>query len=180
MIILVGTKSERKLTNVKKVLAVILKQESISIVSYPANSNVPETPWDKETFVGARNRALDSKNNNAKADYYIGVESGLVERYGHIYEEAWTCVISKDNKEYFGYSSGLKVPDYILKKMEEHKLPHYLIFAKLNNHFEKDINSDTWSQYSGKMLLREISLEESLRNALVQIFSPENSFYNKE
>jgi len=179
MIIIVGTKSERKVVSVKKVFAGIIMQENMTIVPFSAKSGVSETPWDKETFIGAKNRALDCKNNFADADFCIGIENGLVERYGHIYEEAWSCVIAKDNKEYFGYSSALRVPDYVLRKMEEHKLPHYLIFAKLNNHFNKDVNSDTWSQYSGKLLLREISLEESLRNALVQIFSPKDSYYNK-
>lgn len=179
MIIVVGTKSERKIVSVKKILTGIT-QEQIEIIPFAAKSDVSETPWDKETFIGAKNRALDCKKDFAEADYWIGMESGLVERYGQIYEEAWSCVVSKDHKEYFGYSSGLRVPDYVLKKMEEHKLPHYLIFAKLNNHFNKDINSDTWAHYSGKLLLREISLEESLRNALVQIFSPKDSYYNKE
>lgn len=44
------------------------------------------------------------------------LESGLVERFGQIYEEAWACVISSEMNEYFGYSSGLKVPDSIIKK----------------------------------------------------------------
>jgi len=147
--------------------------------TFDAKSHVSETPWDEETYAGARNRAQGAFLAHPNAEYAIGIESGLVERYGQTYEEAWCCIIDKNKQEFFGYSSGLRVPDYILKKMDEHKLPHYLIFAKLNNHFDKTINSDTWSNYSGKILTREISLEESLRNALVQIFSPEESYYKK-
>lgn len=179
MIITIGTKSERKIASVKKIFIDVSKCEKIDIISYAAKSQIPETPWGKETFVGAKNRAYDCKTQNPDADYSIGLESGLVERYGHIYEEAWSCVIDKEGKEYFGYSSGLKVPDYLLQKMKEHNLPHYLIFAKLNNHFDKDINSDTWGQYSGNLIMREISLEESLRNALVQIFASQESYYKK-
>lgn len=179
MIFVVGTNSERKIESVRKVLKQVLGEVYFDIIPFAAKSNVSETPWDKETFDGAKNRAHRCRAEHPEADYFVGIESGLVERYGHIYEEAWSCVIHNDGKEFFGYSSGLKVPDYILKKMDEHKLPHYLIFAKINNHFEKDINSDTWGLYTDKKLLREISLEESLRNALVQIFSPKGSYYHK-
>jgi non-canonical (house-cleaning) NTP pyrophosphatase len=180
MIIVVGTQSERKIDSIKKIFIDISKQKDLQIVPCAAKSQVSETPWDKETFTGAKNRAYDCKTQNHDADYFIGLESGLVERYGHIYEEAWSCVIDKEENEYFGYSSGLKVPDYLLEKMKEHNLPHYLIFAKLNDHFDKDINSDTWGQYSGDLLLREISLEESLRNALVQIFASQESYYKRK
>jgi non-canonical (house-cleaning) NTP pyrophosphatase len=179
MKIIIGTRSERKINSVKKVLESLVTHQIFDIESLSTNSNVPETPYDKETYDGALNRALECKEKNPEADYFIGIESGLVERYGHTYEEAWTCVLDKSGKEYFGYSSGLKLPDYIQEKMKEHDLPHYLIFAKLNNHFDKDVNSDTWGQYSGNMLLREISIEESLRNALVQLFAPEDSYYKK-
>lgn len=178
MLFIVGTTSNRKIETVKKVLQEFLKDKPFDLKPSAAESQVSETPHDKETYDGARNRALNCKKNN-NADFYIGMESGLAERYGQLYEEAWCCVLDKNGKEYFGYSSGLKVPEYILKKMDEHKLPHYLVFAKLNNHFDKEINSDTWGMYSGNLILRGISLEESLRNALIQIFAAENSFYKK-
>lgn len=177
MMFLIGTTSTRKIETVKKVVG-NLSTKSVKINAHPAVSGVSETPWGKETYEGARNRALDCKTHGPSADFYVGIESGLVERYGHIYEEAWCCVINASNIEYFGYSSGLKVPDYLLNKMKEHKLPHYLIFAQLNNHLDKDINSDTWAQYSGSLIVREISIEEAVRNALVQIFSPKESYYH--
>ncbi len=179
MNVVVGTTSKRKVETIKKTLIDFAKQENINVVPFSVSSSVSETPWDKETFEGAKNRAVQCKKKVVDADYWVGVESGLVERYGHVYEEAWCCVLSKNGKEYFGYSSGLKVPDFLLNQMKEHNLPHYLIFAKLNNHHEKDINSDTWGQYSGNMILRELGLVEALRNAFVQIFAPKTSYYHK-
>ena len=179
MKIIIGTKSERKVDSIKKILNEFIKKDKIEIIPFDANSNVSETPWDKETYKGSRNRALDCKANINDADYWIGIESGLAKRYGNIYEEAWCCIIGKEGKEYFGYSSGLKVPDFILKKMEEHQTPHYLIFSKLNKHHNKDINSDTWGQYSGNMVLRQVSIDEAIRNTAIQVFTSENSYYNK-
>ena len=78
---------------------------------------------------------MDAKNNGVVADFYVGLESGLVERYGHIYEEAWSCAITNKGKEYFGYSSGLKVPDYILKRMDELKLEHCMAMEIIEKEF---------------------------------------------
>jgi non-canonical (house-cleaning) NTP pyrophosphatase len=179
MLFAVGTTSTRKIGSVEKVLRTVLNDNEVKILAVDAKSNVSETPWDKETYDGAKNRAINGKRIKPEVDYSIGIESGLVERYGHVYEEAWCCVIDKNGKEYFGYSSGLKVPDFILHQMDEHNLPHYLIFAKLNNHFDKEINSNTWGLYTGHILARSLSIEESLRNALVQLFSPKESYYKR-
>lgn len=179
MILVIGTKSQRKIETVKKMVQRFIGKTSFDLIAFDVPSNVSETPWNKETYNGSRNRANSCHEKYHDADYAIGIESGLAERYGQIYEEAWCCIIDKNGQEFYGYSSGLKVPEYILRKMNEHKLPHYLIFAKLNNHFDKAINADTWSNYSGKMLVREVSLEESLRNALVQIFASDESYYKK-
>jgi len=178
MKIVIGSTSERKIKTAEKIIRQLLTDEKLQFSSYPAQSGVPDTPYDRETFTGAFNRAQDSQANRPGADLYIGLESGLVERYGHIYEEAWAVIITKDDQHHYGYSSGLKVPDYIIKKMDELKLPHGEVMAILEEELKKTPN-DTWGIYSGEMILREVSLEESLRNALIQIAAPPTSFYNK-
>lgn len=177
MNIIVGSNSERKINIVQKVVNQLITSRA-EVHGYGAVSNVPETPYNKQTFDGARNRAMDSKANVAGGDYYIGLESGLIERYGHIYEEAWAVVISKNGKEYCGYSSGLKVPDFILKKMDELGLEHNRVMTIIEEEYGK-LPNDTWGTYSGGAILREVSLEEALRNALIQDIAPENSFYSK-
>src|SRR5690606_21361072 len=99
------------------------KHENFTVEGFDADSRVPETPWDRQTYDGARNRARHCKEQNM-GDYFIGLESGLIERYGHIFEEAWCCIVNEAGEEYFGYSSGLKVPDYIIQKMDELKIDH--------------------------------------------------------
>ena len=106
------------------------------------------------------------------------MESGLIERYGHIYEEAWSVVITKDGKEFNGYSSGLKVPDFILNKMDEMKMEHSDVMTIIEDEYGK-LPNDTWGTYSGGTILREVSLEEALRNVFTQITCPDTGFYNK-
>lgn len=177
MKIVIGSTSNRKIKIVDKIFKQIFKCE-FSIISNQAKSNVPETPYDKQTFDGSRNRALDSKKNIPDADFYVGLESGLIERYGHIYEEAWTTIINKTGDEFYGYSSGLKVPDYIINKMNSLKLEHCNVMTIIEKEFG-NLPNDTWGTYSGGLILREISLEESLRNAIIQTIPSKKSFYIK-
>jgi non-canonical (house-cleaning) NTP pyrophosphatase len=172
--------SKRKIEVAEKVIRqLFLDTTDINMEGYAAASGVPETPYDAETFCGAQNRAHEACVHMVGADHYIGLESGLVERYGHIYEEAWSVVLTADGKEYAGYSSGLKVPDYVLQKMDELKIEHNEVMTILEEEHGKLAN-DTWGNYSGGMLIREVSLEEAIRNALIQIVAPQVSFFKKK
>jgi len=177
MKIIVGSASQRKIDTVKKVFNEIVKSADLCVAGFAAKSGVPETPYDRQTFDGAKNRATEARQASPEVDFSIGLESGLAERYGHIYEEAWSCLIAKDGKEYFGYSSGLKVPDYVLKKMNDLNIEHCMAMEIIEKEFG-NLPNDTWGNYSGGLIIRETSLEESLRNALIQTLPHEKSFYH--
>lgn len=174
MKIIVGTNNQKKLDVVSAVCSNLL-QSSVEVIGYSANSSVPEAPHDEETYRGALNRALDCEQSG-EADYYIGIESGLVERYGNHFEEAWSVVI-RNNKRYVGYSSGLLLPEMVTNKMSEGML-HNKIMEQIDEELKLPKgNRDTWSRYSGGQILRNISLEEALRNALIQSVPAANSLY---
>lgn len=175
---IIGSASERKIKAAAKVIRQFFDGGDIEVEGYGAKSGMPETPYDRQTFDGARNRALDAMTHIKNGDFYVGLESGLIERYGHIYEEAWAALITSDNKEFFGYSSGLKVPDYILKRMDELRMEHCEVMTMVEKEFGK-LPNDTWGTYSGGMILREVSLEEALRNVLIQIAATDSGFYKK-
>jgi len=176
MKVVLGSKTERKIRVVEKVLNVFFT--TYQLQTYKALSGVSETPWNKETYDGSINRAEDSKKNISAADFYIGLESGLVERYGMIFEEAWCCILSKDGKKYFGYSSGLKLPDYVTTRMKKENLAHWQLMQLIEKEFHLD-TSDTWGNYSGNLISRDISLEEAIRNALIQMKEHDKSFYHR-
>lgn len=176
MKVVVGSSSDRKIGVVEKVFRNLLKGEII-VTGHSAVSGVPETPYDKQTYDGARNRALDCKAIH-QADYYIGLESGLVERYEKLYEEAWACVITKDGKEFYGYSSGLCVPEFVILRMKKQNMEHCDVMTLIEKELGK-LPNDTWGTYSGGILAREISLEEALRNALMQAVPNAESLYSK-
>jgi len=172
--------SKRKIEVAEKIFRQLFPNEiDISIEGYAAASGVPETPYDKETFDGSCNRAYDSLVHAPGADCYIGMESGLVERYGHIYEEAWCAVIVAAGEKYYGYSSGLKVPDYVLQRMDALGISHSDVMTILEEEHGK-LPNDTWGSYSGGMLVREVSFGEAIRNALIQVVAPQQSFFKQK
>ncbi len=179
MKVIIGTKNQKKIDTVKSVFKEIFEISDIEVISHNANSLVPEAPHDQETYDGARNRAIECSKLEP-ADYYVGIESGLVERYGNYFEEAWAVVISKEGVEQLGYSSGLMLPQVVADRMrsgEEHNRIMADFDKKLNS---PDDNRDTWSRYTGGYISRQVSLEEALRNALIQGVVTEHSLYGYE
>lgn len=176
MKILVGSTSDRKIEVVEKVFASFVKG-TFEVSGHNAVSGVPETPYNQETYDGSRNRAVDCRASHI-ADYFVGLESGLAERYGQLYEEAWATVITKEGKEFFGYSSGLKIPEMVTRKMRELKLEHCDVMTLVEREFG-NLPNDTWGTYSGGSLTREVSLEEALRNAMMQILPGDGALYLK-
>lgn len=177
MKVIIGTKNQKKVDVVGDVFRILLDNEDVVVEGHDAQSKVPEAPHGEETYLGARNRAIECYENGG-ADYYIGIESGLVERYGSMFEEAWAVVISHDGTERIGYSSGLMLPKTVVDRMNDGQ-KHNEIMAYFDKKFNlPDDNRDTWSRYTGGNISRQVSLEEALRNALIQAVDTERNLYS--
>ena len=131
--------------------------------------NFPKTPINKFTFLGAKKRAQILKDNtdSSSNSIFVGLESGLVLRFGIWFEECWCCLVFK-NKCYYGYSSGFPLPKKLIKKMKEK--PHWAILEELSkkNNF---LSKDTWRHYSSGKLSRLESLKEAFRNGLLSLMT---------
>lgn len=173
-----GSESERKIETARRVIAQVSANTDFSIAGYAVDSEVGNTPHDEETVIGAKNRALGCKKQLPEADFWVGLESGIVTRYGQTFEEAWAVILTPDGKEFSGFSSGLKVPDIVTKRMIETEQDHWQVMPQLRAEHGIENDKDTWGVYTGYILIREISLEEALRNALVQLFAPKQAFYH--
>jgi len=177
MKIIIGTKNQKKIAVVEAVFKEIFKTKELNVIAHDADSKVPEAPHDKETFDGATNRAEECMSIGS-ADYYVGIESGLVKRYDHFFEEAWAVVIAHDGTKQIGYSSGLLLPAVVVERMSKGEM-HNTIMADFDKLFNlPDDNRDTWSRYTGGYISRQVSLEEALRNALIQSVPTERNLYH--
>ncbi len=174
MKVIIGTTSKLKIETVARAIKGIAGVDP-SIRGEDVASGVPDTPWDEQTKLGAVNRARRISETHADI-YAIGLESGLVTRYGNTYEEAWCCIIHQDT-EYLGYSSGLMLPAIVTQEMAESGEEHGPTLRKIRERLEIENDKDTWGLYTGYQLMRTVSLEEALRNALIQAISGEKSLY---
>ena len=174
MNITVGTKNKSKVATVTRVMAEFLPHRKMTVTGVDAPSGVPDTPRGEETKQGAYNRA--QAVSQTQPDYAVGIESGLVERYGIWFEEAWACIII-DGTPYYGYSSGLPIPRYVLETMHKNDMEHGPAMSHILTELQRPDERDTWGTYSDKLILRDISLQEALRNALIQTLPSEQSLY---
>lgn len=161
--ITLGSSSKIKQQAVKIVFTQLFNV-SPQITTQDVASHVPEAPHNQQTYQGALNRALALAR---KSDTLcIGIESGIASRYGMVFEEAWSVIILQ-GRQYTGYSSGLMLPAGLVKLMDE-GTPHdqaIQLFDKKSTGEAKD----TWAVYTNEVLSRQLSLEEAIRNAAVQL-----------
>lgn len=172
MIVVVGSRNTRKLSAVADVLAFF--GESIGeLRGIDTDSGVPATPRDKETYTGALNRARKAASSIWQSHGLgIGLESGLVERYGELYEEAWCAIIvAGSGRRCMGYSSGLKVPEEVTTLMAD-GLSHGDAMARIEARLANiPHHNDTWGAYTGYQIERNVGLSEACRNAAVQVLA---------
>lgn len=87
IVILFGSKSQKKLNALKTSTDKIFKDMEVTILLYDVNSDINSQPLnEKETLQGAINRLKNtikahesSLNSNIKWDYVIGIENGIIE-----------------------------------------------------------------------------------------------------
>jgi non-canonical (house-cleaning) NTP pyrophosphatase len=182
MKIIIGTQNKRKLAAVEAVVDSLVGNEGISVSGCSAGSDVRDTPLDEETKKGAVNRARNSMQCEPGADMYIGIESGLVHRYGEWFEEVWVAAVY-EGAIVTAYSSGIALPKMVSEQLTTDVQNHMDIMNALRLEHDIDVHAelgvDTWGNYTGNKVVREVGLEEAVRNTLVQIFPGEKSFYNK-
>jgi non-canonical (house-cleaning) NTP pyrophosphatase len=164
MRVIVGSESPRKIDAVTCALRSLSREAVVS--GAPIASGVPETPWDGEIPAGARNRAVAARAARPEADLWIGLETGLVHRHDAVYEETWCCALTAEGRECLAYSSGLRVPAFVLARMEALGLSHCDAMTVIER--ELGLPNDTWGSYTGGVLRRETALAEAARNALAQ------------
>ena len=86
----------------------------VEVIGYKAASNVSDQPVNEETLLGARNRVNNTMKyaleNNIDVDFYMAIESGIVEIYGTWYIMNLAVIKDRDGFESIGFGPGFPVP----------------------------------------------------------------------
>jgi len=163
MKIYIATKNINKVELVKKIFTEEFTGMEIIVDSGDAKSEVPDTPWEEQTFNGAKNRAKNSRISVPGYDYYIGLETGLVSRYGELFEEAWCVITNADNKEFSGYASGYLISKDIKIDIQNNKDTNTRVLIVW------DATTNDFVMYTGNKDIRKISLNNAITSAISQI-----------
>lgn len=93
---------------------------NIEVVSINVPSGVNDQPiGDKETFEGARNRAINAQSKE-NGDFYIGIEGGIASEDGDMSAFAWV-VIRSGSKEGKAKTSTFYLPRAVAELIEAGK-----------------------------------------------------------
>ena len=93
--ILVGSTNPVKINSVKRAFDALFPGYEIVCSGHPVHSGVPDQPvGDQETLKGARNRAAGLQSLFTGADYWVGIEGGIVWQEERMLAMAWICILN--------------------------------------------------------------------------------------
>ncbi|MDR0334755.1 MAG: inosine/xanthosine triphosphatase [Methanomassiliicoccaceae archaeon] len=106
--IAVGSLNPVKVEAVRTVMEKVLG--SVRVIPVKVSTGVPDQPFGEDTYKGAVNRANAALGKYALS---VGIEAGVFEMYGHLYDIQHCAIIDKDGKITIGMSSGFRYPDKV-------------------------------------------------------------------
>jgi len=121
MKILVGSKNPVKINAVKEAFEKHFGEVEVTGIEVP--SHVPDQPINEETFIGAENRARNlfkiNNEQNLNADYFVGIEGGIINQHNRWFAFGGMCVINRKGKLAFGSSPHFELPKVVVAKLLE-------------------------------------------------------------
>ncbi len=178
-IIVVGSTNPVKINAVKTTLSA-LTQKPLTILSYPAVSNVPEQPFsDSQTRQGAINRAFDALKHTPKANWGIGLEGGVrtinyTDQKGRVIKEiievAWCAIVDKTGNIALGGGVEFQLPPVITQRLQKGEELGPIMDDLLNI---PDVKKKTGAigVLSNRLLTRQDIYQQLIKLALVKIIS---------
>ncbi len=117
MIIVVGTTNPTKLAGVERAFKDVFPNSVIEVKGVKVSNRVGEQPIGLDSiYVGALNRALNAAKVVKRADFYVGVEAGLVNLAG-LWIDIHVAFTISGNRYGIGTSMGFLVPPRMVTKV---------------------------------------------------------------
>jgi inosine/xanthosine triphosphatase len=114
MKVVIASQSPVKEEAVKRGFAMLFPDDTFAFECVKARSGISDQPMsDDETRTGALGRIAHARELSPEADYYIGLEGGVEEKYGDLYNFGWVVVESKSGKHGYGRTMSFAVPPAI-------------------------------------------------------------------
>lgn len=115
LLVIVGSKNPVKIDSTESAFSEVFKKPFL-VNGINASSLVSDQPkGDKETFEGAKNRALNSKSSFPEADYWVGIEGGIAEDELGMSAFAWVYVENKSGLQGKAKTGTFYIPEGVAK-----------------------------------------------------------------
>ncbi len=118
MKVIIGSKNPVKIQATEEVFNNLF-QEEIIVKNVGVESQVSAQPFGNETSLGAINRAKNSKKLFPTADYFIGLEGGLLWLGEKLMLFTSCAIIGPNNKMGIGTSGMIELPKKVGMRMKE-------------------------------------------------------------
>lgn len=118
MKVIVGSKNPVKVGSVEEAFKKYWPETETQGIE--VKSGVSEQPMsEQETMKGARQRAILALKSDKTAEYGVGLEGGVTEVEGKMFECAWACVVNRNGVE--GIAGGLyfELPSKVAEKIRQ-------------------------------------------------------------
>lgn len=119
MLVLVGSKNPVKIESVKEAFDKYFP--NVNVQGIEVSSGVSDQPVNEDTFNGAKNRAdalrIINKANKLGAQYFVGIEGGIINIYDKWFSLGCICILDDRGKTGFGTSPHFSLPTSIIDKL---------------------------------------------------------------
>lgn len=174
MKILVGSANPVKIESVREAFSCYF--ENIEVDGININSEVSTQPTNEETFLGAKNRAINlkklSEKENLNSDFFVGIEGGIIKLFNRWFAFGCMCIIDKEGKISFGTSPHFELPEIVVEKLLDGKELGDVIDELTNQKNSKQKNGAIGFFTNGVMNRKELYVE-GLKVAIIPFLHPE-------
>ena len=172
--VLVGSKNPVKIDAVKEAFSFYFK--SLEVIGRDVDSKVSDQPIDDETFKGAKNRAKAlvklAKEENLSADYFVGIEGGIIEEHDQWFALGCICILNNKGEASFGTSALFPLPSIIVDELLNGKELGHVIdeIAKDENTKQK---GGAIGYLTNGIITRKELYKQGIISALVRFLHPQ-------
>lgn len=111
MKIVVGSKNPIKIATTREAFEAVFPDEVLICEGLSVDSGVSDQPFgDIETKQGAYNRTEAGKKVIPGADYWVGLEGGILQEDSAMWASAWVCIQGKDGRVGYGRIGAFELP----------------------------------------------------------------------
>lgn len=173
MKIVVGSQNAPKVQAVKNSFESAFPGEEIIALGVKTDSGVSAHPTSaEESLNGAMNRAVHARELMSGADYYVGIEGGLLRVGEHAWELGWVAISDALGETSTGLSSAIEIRGAMLEAILSGTELNDIIETKFGIHRVGD-ETGYFGLATNDVVTRQAAYEHGISFALAAFLHPE-------